>query len=36
LRKERERTELRIREGVRAEVRNEVADELTVEYASEI
>lgn len=36
LRRERERTELRVKEGVRADVHNEVADHLASEFAQEM
>ena len=36
LRRERERTELRVKESVWAEVRNEVADQLSNEFAQEM
>ena len=36
LRRERDRTEIRIRENVRVEIRNELADQMTAEFAVEM
>lgn len=36
LKRERERTEIRIRESVRAEVRGEIADQLTSDFTKEM
>lgn len=36
LKRERERVEVRIRETLRAEVRNEIADQLSIEFSGEM